>query len=818
MQSYVHAELAGGTVGRPVSRRSILAQAVSAALITGAFSQAAVGQELEEIVVTATKRAESVMDVPIAVQALSGDFMRDVNLDDVKDLVSFTPGVTGNSKDSFLDAIRVRGIVTNDFGNGGDPSIGVYKNGFYQGRNGAAVTSLYDLDRAEILRGPQGFLFGRNAISGALNTFTTKPSTDDRNGYVDIRAGERGVLRGEGGFNVALGENVAVRFAGLHSEEDGYVRNVLTGEDYIRHDKTAVRVTGRYDAGGKLTADLYLEYEDREQSGTIYRATGGAGSYALLESIYGDLGLPDDPRNVNIDEPENGIIDNGEVGTIGLELNYDLDWATLTSLTGYKDHDYHYTEDFDGTNLLIFNYEQAQSGTYVEQELRLTSDTDGMFSWYAGASYYREEIDSQFLGQQDEDLYCTIYWGNTCQDLWDFYNNAYGGAYAYLLNDYFGSYTWTPSPTGNMDDWNETQGVFEGWAAYVDLNFRLNDLWDVSLGVRYNEDQKRMSQQVLTALNPSPVLGNRVQTGFTTPEGPITGSRTWREPTYRAVANFRPVDNHLLYASITTGYKQGGYNSFKASPDGPFGSHVALPGTHEPGSFEGENVVSYELGYKGTIMDGRSQLQLNVFQYYYEDLQSTCNIPGQPGVIVCNVGEVDAVGFEGVWNFALNEYLTFGTGIAYFDSEATGIQAFCDEGERILGDINACEGQSLPGAPEWTAYATTNFEFPAPGGNWFGNLSWSWEDSTRTGFLPLTPATTTFPEGGRLVNDFNEVQLLAGYAAEAGWSLALYVENLTDDVYYDSGGSGGNPTNPYVQTDISPSRPRTAGLRFIYGF
>jgi len=314
------------------------------------------------------------------------------------------------------------------------------------------------------------------------------------------------------------------------------------------------------------------------------------------------------------------------------------------------------------------------------------------------------------------------------------------------------------------------------------------------------------------------VLGNRVQTGFTTPDGPISDSLSWSKPTYRGVLNYRMNDDNLFYGTVTTGYKQGGYNSFTVNPGGLWGTVQARPGTHKPGSFDGEDVISYELGYKGTALEGRSQLQLNVFSYEYTDLQATCTVPGNPAVVVCNVGQVDAVGLEGVWNFAINEYMTLGTGIAYFDSEATGIQAFCSEGERVLGDENACEGQPLPGAPEWTAYASLSTNFPAPGGAWFGNLAWSWEDATRTGFLPLTPATTEFPEGARLVNEFNEVQVLAGYESDKGWSLALYVENLMDDEYYDAGGSGGDPANPYVQSDISPSRPRTAGIRFIYNF
>lgn len=794
----------------PFSARRGLSLAVSAALFSGASS----AQQLEEVIVTATKRAESVMDVPLAVQALSGDFLRTVNTDDIKDLVAFTPGVTGNSKDSFLDTIAVRGISTNDFGNGGDPSLGVYKNGFYQGRNGAAVTSVFDLERSEILRGPQGFLFGRNSIAGALNIITRKPVRGDSDSYVDLRAGERGIFRAEGGTNFDIGESIAVRVAGLHSREDGYVDSVLTGNEHIEHEKTAFRVTGVYDAGGALNATLYLEYEDREQSGTIYRATGNGPAYAFLESIYGEIPVPGDPRDVRIDEPRNGLIDNGEIFQVGFEVNYDLGWATLTSLTGYKDHDYHYTEDFDATALTIFNYEQVQEGEYFEQELRLTSDTDGPLSWYAGVSYYREEIDTEFLGQQDEDVYCNVYWGQTCSDLFEFYNTYYGGAYAYILNDYWGTYTWTPSANdGLIDDWNRTRGKYQGWAAYVDLQFRFSEQFDASVGVRYNDDEKEMSQEVLTDRNQS-ILGQVVQTGFTTPEGPVSDTQSWSEPTWRAVVNWRPTDGQLLYASVTTGYKQGGFNSFSITPGGPFSGVEAVPGLFRPSSFDSETVISYEVGYKGTHLDGASQVQLNAFVYEYEDLQATCSEPGSPVVIVCNTGTVDGQGVEGVWNYAFAEHWSFGVGFSWFDSEGKGVQDFCADGEEFLGNRNACEGSPLPGIPEWTAYATLDGAIPLASGELYGNLTGFWEDDAPADWVPFTPETIA--AGAREGGGYTEVQALAGYRSPVGWSLALYVENLLDDEYYDFEGGVSSASSPYVQSDISPSRPRTAGVRFSW--
>ncbi|WP_439100873.1 TonB-dependent receptor [Congregibacter sp.] len=789
---------------RPTASRRNLALAVSAALA----ASTAQAQQLEEVIVTATKRAESVMDVALAVQALSGDFLRTVNTDDIKDLVTFTPGVTGNSKDSFLDTIAVRGITTNDFGNGADPSLGVYKNGFYQGRNGAAVTSVFDLERSEILRGPQGFLFGRNSIAGAMNIISRRPVQDDADAYIDVRAGERGIFRVEGATNFDVNDAISVRVAGLHSREDGYVNNELTGEDFIQHEKSALRLTGVYDGGGALTATLFLEYEDREQSGTIYRATGRGASYEFLESIYGDIALPSDPRDVRIDGPRNGLVDGGEVFQLGLELNYDLGWATLTSLTGYKTHEYGYTEDFDATNLTIFNYEQDQEGDYFEQELRLTSDNEGIFNWYAGVSYYREDIDTEFLGQQDEDVYCNVYWGDSCQGLFDYYN-AYG--LSDYLDYYFGTSTWTPSSNnGLIDDWNRTEGVFQGWAAYVDLQFRFSEQLDASLGVRYNDDEKEFSQRVLSERNGS-LLGQVVQTGFTTPEGAVSDTLSWSEPTWRGVVNWRPAEDMLVYFSVTTGYKQGGFNSFSVAGV-PFGGE-ALTGVNLPTSFDSETVISYEIGYKATQWDGRSQLSVNAFSYAYEGLQTTCSEPGSPIVEVCNA-ELDGIGAEGVWNVALTDVFSFGLGISWLDTEGSNIQAQCTGGLALLGDDTICEGSPAPGIPEWTAYGTIDAVLPFGSGEIYGNLSASWEDDAVTDWEPFIPATVA--AGLQETGSYTEVQALGGYRSDAGWALAIYVENLLDDEYYDAEGGISIGGQPYVQSSISPSRPRTVGMRFTW--
>ncbi len=792
---------------------SLLSLAVSATLLAAASAPASAQQALEEVVVTATKRADSVMEVPLAVQALTGEVLRELNLTSVKELASFTPGVTGLSDDSFIDSLRIRGIVTNDFGNGGDPSVGMYKNGLYQGRTGSGVFTLFDIERAEILRGPQGFLFGRNSISGAMNVITKRPEPGRTDGYVELEAGERDIFGLEGGATATINDNWAVRFAGIYAYEDGYVTNLATGNKFYGHDIMAGRVTLGYD-DDRISAMVMLEYEDRDQTGTIYRATGTDGSYALLEEIYGDLGKPSDPLDINVVEPTSGIFDRGEIGSISAIIDVTTSIGTFTSLTGYKDHDYEYSESFSALSLRIFDYEQYQSGTYFEQEFRLTSNEEGPLRWYVGASFYDEDIDTDFLGRQDEDIYCNVYWGDTCQGVFDYYNAS---AYAYVLGDYFGTYTWTPSPTGYMEDWNRTLGRFSGWAAYVDLNYQFTEKLEGSVGVRYNYDKKEFSQEALTARNPSPVLGNRVQTGYTTPEGPLTDEQSWDDFTYRGILTFTPNDSTMMYASITTGYKQGGYNSFSLDPVGAWGTTAATPDVYEPASFDGETSISYEVGYKGDYFGGTMQWVVNAFVYEFEDMQAVCSTT-TPVTVVCNVGELDGRGVESTFTAVLNDNWRINVGGAWFDSEGHDVQEFCDGADRIFGDINACEGQPIPGAPEWTAFAIVNADFPIGTGSIFGNLAWNWQDERPAGWLPLTAESMTFPESQRMLEGWSLFDLTIGYRSRSDWSAAVYVENLTDETYALGGNSGGNIDDPYVQHNWGMGRPRTFGIRTSYQF
>lgn len=754
-----------------VSGRKALIGSSALCLTLAAIAPAALAQD-DEILVTAQKRTESIQDVPLAITAFAGEFVRDVNLDDVKDLVTFTPGVTGNTFDSFIDFINVRGISTNDFGVGGDPSIPFFKNGLYQGRNGAVVTTLYDIERAEVLRGPQGFLFGRNAIGGAFNIITARPKLDAFGGYAEVDIGERGRVVGEFALNVPLSEKFGVRISGYGGKEDGYVDNAFNpgADPLLGFQKGGGRFSALYEDEG-FDALLTLELEKREQSGSLYRATELGESWDTLVSIFG-VSLGGDGRDIDSDLGL-GEKDDAEIFSAGLELNFDLGGVTLTSLTGFKDHSYEYAEDFDGTPLNINDYAQDQTGQYFEQELRLVSDDSGPFSWYVGASYYHEEIDVLFSQHGDEDVMCYYYYYATCA--------AYFGAF-------------TTVPEGLLEQ-NDVRGRYHGFAAYVDATYKFSEQFDIGVGVRYSDDTKEFG---INALPVTSALGPFFALGFTTTDF-LTDKQSWDAFTPRFITRYRPNDDWMIFASATRGFKAGGFGSFTITPETlpftPAGLDLN-PGDATPNSFAPEKAWSYEVGTKGAL--GGVKLDGNVYYYTYRDLQVI--VPGVGGgILVDNVGKVKGWGVEGSATAPLGEYFDLMLTAAYADSEVTQAEALCD------GTLD-CEGQPQPAVPKFSGSAVLRMTAPLGAGAVKASAELFGQTDTYGGLLRLDEARN---------DGYAELALRLGYQAEAGWSVTGYVENVTNVLYYTGSAEGSNILPAHF---FGPSRPRTFGVRMTFDF
>ena len=523
--------------------------------------------------------------MPLGISAFGGEFLDDANLANFEELSRFTPGLVGSSTDSFIDLLQCRGIYTFDFGVGGDPSISVFKNGLYQGRNGPVVTSQYDIDRVEIARGPQGFLFGRNSIAGAINTITRHPEIGRTVFAVGAEVGQYGHAEFDGVWNAPMGETGAARIAAYVARDDGYATDGFAPArgTLVLRDAEAVRVSLR-NRTDVSDINLMVEYEDRQRSGTVYRAIERGGTWETLNELF-DVDVPGGPYDSGGDLRD-GEADDLEVLSVGLEIERDLGWATFTSLTGYRDHKYFYAEDYDGSPLRVNHYHQDQAGDYAEQELRLVSDEagEGPLSWYAGVSLYREDIHAAFTTFSDEDVLCAYYnyYGYaTCQDY-----------YAYL------GYEFAPNPEGLVEP-NEVSGRYSGWAAYVDLNLALSETLDVGVGVRHTADTKEFANW---APDVDSDLGPYLTLGFTS-TGFLRDERTWSETAPRAFVRFRPNEEWTWFASATRGYKAGGFGSFALSPPPPWPTVGVGQGEAAPDPFGPEESLSLRSRLYGEVRE-----------------------------------------------------------------------------------------------------------------------------------------------------------------------------------------------------------------------
>ena len=810
-----------------VFRKTLLARSISAAVLTS-VAGTGVAQELEEITVTATKREESIQDVPLAITAMTGQFVRDVNLDDVKDLVTFTPGVSGNSTDGFIDGISVRGVRTQDFGVGGDPSAAFFKNNLYEGRNGAVVTSLYDLERAEILRGPQGFLFGRNAIGGAFSVHTKRPTLDgSADGFIEADIGQDGLVEYVSATNIGFSDDFAMRIAGYYSTQDGYVKNRFDGENYLGHDKAAVRLTGLF-VRNALEVVGTVEYEDMDRDGSAYRVDLNSPRLAKYEAALGEVDMPSDPRGINSDM-FGGSADDAQIMSLGLHLNYDFDTMSLSWSTGFKDHDFLYSEDYDGTPRTAGLYRQDQTGDYLQSELRLTSNNDGPLSWYAGVSMYEENIDYHVTSAVEEEVICNYYSYFYTQAFYEEYYGYPNSGMRMSCSEYFDyiQYYWdtyypdygivvgpfVPTSNGMMTEDTFVTGKFSGWAAYADLSYAINDAWDVSLGVRYTYDKKQFTR---ATPKPESTLLSYFLPGFM--NEPITNTNDWDDTTTRLIVRYTPSDEHTLFASYTEGYKSGGFGTFAiedAETGDPvfqwFGEGDQDPLTEADGiriaQFAPEEVKSYEIGWKGVVADGRVAIDLTGFIYEYDNLQVNYFDQGEK---VDNIGNADGQGVEGSVQWAMSNHWDMVLAAGWLETEAYGVQQICDgaPGPDGLpdGDPEGCEGNKLNWAPNFMGSLVLRADYPFANGRVVSSIEGFWESERGGGYSALPWAE---------LPSFIEWNLRVSYESENNWMLSLYAENLSDEVNYAGAQVNSGITPDWV---VGPNRGRTAGLRFGYYF
>lgn len=743
------------------------------AIALAVASAAASAEVIEEVVVSAQFREQTLQEVPVAVSAFRGDMMKKAGIEDVRGLVDLTPGFNGKTEDSFIDALSIRGIVTNDFGIGGDPSVAIFQDGVWAGRNGGVQMSFYDMERAEVVKGPQSTLFGRNAIAGGISIITKKP-IEEFEGNISATIAEHDEYEFTGTVNIPLSDQWFFRGSTYFKDSGGYLDNLVDGDEFGGAEASSTRLALRY-AGDEVDAVFRVTYEDRDQDPSIYWT--------------GRNGIDDD--EVAIDLVDGDGMDESEILVIQANIEWTLsDNYTLTSITGFKSYDFDYLEDYDATPLFINNYGQSQEVSYWSQEFRLNFDFGGSITGFIGASYYEEDIDATFINAYNEDHLCIAVIDT----------DDVGGALgcddpvfeAYWEDDIDPADILDSKAETNINDLEN-----KGWAVYGDVTWQVTDRLDLTVGGRYTLDKKDMA---ISVPDSGGALGNTFVFEWYT-DGFVQDDDDWSKFTPRLAVNYELNDQVSLYANTAKGYKSGGYSTFGIENDGSqdFGG-VLAPGS-KPLGFDPEESTSYEIGAKTTLLDGSMQLNIAYFRYDYEDLQLVVFESGSQ--LVKNLGEAENQGIELDMHWTPGENWDVRAAMAWQDSEITE--------ELEPGD--GSKGNELPMAPEFSGSVIATYNYPLESGNAYVTLQHVYQDSVFGGHGNFETAK---------VDSWHETALRIGYESEKDWSVVLWVENLTDEVYFERGweNADADDLNGFglVNTLVWPAKPRTVGVTFDMSF
>ena len=774
-------------------RKTLLSAAVAAATLSAGVTTAA---QIEEIVVTTQKREQSLQNVPITVSAFTGEFIKKAQISDAKAVALLTPGVTGDTDDSFLDSINVRGISTNDFGVGAEPSVGVYQEGIYLGRTGGALSSFFDLAMVEVVKGPQGTLFGHNASAGAITVTTKKPS-DDRDGSVSLGMGEDGYLELSAAANMSISDNLNSRVAVYHKAQDGWVTNINDGKQAGAIENKAIRGTLAYE-NDAVNSTLVLEYEDREGPPTLYQVFDADDTG--FDFFSSDAG----PRQFSSDVDTDRLIDEGEVWGASLNVEVDLgDEYTLTSITGLRGHNYYYFEDFDGEDQFIFNYEQIQQQEYFSQEFRLNKETDAV-SWFVGASWYQEDISTRFNQTYDEDTMCATYATAYAATYAADYGEDFDAAYfqsevtdCASYYEYIGYSSYGPG-IGTRNDSVDIDAEYDGWGVYGDATFNVTEQLDLSIGARYTEDNRDFGQK----------FGgdDRNYLWYSFPffsSDYVRGSESWSNTSVRAAATYQMTDDVSTYINYSTGYKAGGFNTFflvfpdSVEDDDLDGADASELGA-SPESFGKEEVTNIEIGLKGQFWDGQMQVNASYYDYQFDGMQSGYYVGARYSV--ANVGDAEGSGVELDMRILPTDNLDIYLGLSWADTDLTAPDpGFCDPAD--------CQGAQIPGTVEFSGAMIATYTVPMEN----GDLAISWEtyhqeEGVAFGAFDLNPLMN---------NGFTTSNLRLGYDSSDDWSVTVWINNITDEFYY----KGSAPSDANIGAHyFGFSEPRRMGLDIGWKF
>ncbi|MEZ6011415.1 MAG: TonB-dependent receptor [Hyphomonas sp.] len=741
------------------SRMALLtAGALAAVVAEPAIAQGELIQDV--VVITAQKREQSIQDVGLSVTAMSGDQLLERDVDNLEGVLDFVPGtgfydVTGGG----VPIIILRGVGLQNFRINDTPTTAIYVDEIYQTSVAEAAATLFDVERVEVIKGPQGGLYGRNAVGGAIQVISRAPDLSKQEGYVNLGYGEYGRIQAEAAFGAPVSDKLGFRISGrLVTSDDTYFHSVPGNFDHGAEDKWAARGILLYEPSDSAELKLKVHGGADTSETPLLRAVGVYArlgldlvpGYNLADGAVLNAGgaapglgslctaILDGRRDANncetldgLTEAEHGLVDRFDSAS-NFRPHLDNNWwgisgqgvfrfgdYTLTSITAYDEFEHGRSVDYDAVPSV---QQQVDYGSTIEawsQEVRLSHDSGGALSWLIGASYAEDTLTES-----------TLLTGTTG-----------------LVPLAFGGLTQAEQPYHQ-----DTDAI----AAFARMDVAATEQVKLILEGRYTSERKAFEGGV-----------NLPEIGV-----PLTyakDSATYDAVTGKVALEWTPADGALLYASISRGFKSGGY----------FGGFATSNAQLEP--FDKETIIAYEAGFKTDWPAQNLRLNGAVFYYDRQDMQASgFDTSGAIGINkLTNVGDAETLGAELEAAWSPVDFFSLQANLAYIESEIV-------KSDKTTSDIfvstaaASFKGARLPNQPEFSANLIARLEKNVGAlGNGFFQTEYSYtsEQDLRLVVIPEERAVST-EDGYSLVN------LRAGLeAADGAWSASVFLTNAFDQKY-----------------------------------
>lgn len=738
---------------------------------------------LEEVIVTAQRREENLQTTPVAITAVSSQTIEKNRIFDMFDLANNTPSFSLTANTPLDLEMNIRGVTNTRLdAPTADPSVGLFVDDVYIGRTGGMNVDFYDIERIEIIRGPQGVLLGKNVVGGALSVFSKRPEFD-KSGQAMISLGNYGSVLVNGYVTGALSDTVAGRFSFQSRTHDGYGHDLLNDRELDNLNSRQVRAQLSFQpTDSNFSARWIMDFNDDSSNGiTVVSVADPHGPNIRPWSTLREfIGLTD-PR-VSIAERSQYAgddffhtqhLEREGWGTM-LNMEWALEGSVLTSITGYRDVETSQLYDQTGAGPDVFDelYDFADFAAFAagrdiglaaiflfsepvredtdimqfSQEIRLTSNTDSKWDWIVGAYYKHDEIDK--------------------------------------LDRFFGESITGALPTLSGESHWDNRAEMDSIAGFAQIGFQFNDAWKLTVGGRYTKDDKKGHIDGIIV-----DTGDRFTPDDPTPLTPLQENYsvdygdTWSEFTPQAILEFQPSEAWYWYGSISTGFKGGGYEDTPAN-----GIAANIP-------FDPETVTSFELGFKSTLMDGRMRLNATVFFMDYKDLQvqqtnedCLCNITD-------NASDAEIKGLEVEFQWAVSAGLILNASGSMLDHE------YIDFLENSGVDSSGNKLQRTPDNQFSVGFDWT-FGSGDRADNFDLNMNYYWQDQ-----LFWQPSNMNWEDSYGLWN-----ARLSYTPTDAAWSVSTWVKNGSDKLYRIN-------IIPFFGEEVGQyAAPRTYGVDFRINF